>query len=161
MSRLPAGWCLLLVSAISAGAEEIGSEQLKELEAANAAYVMAFNGGDADKLALMYATDAEYVANFGVQGIIINGRNDLKQAFADFFEASPGVQLKFTEVNAKTGLFGRPMMYGRWQATNVPDGFPTEGKFIRFFQKHDGAWRVVVDISLFPIITPPSSDEMS
>src|SRR5687768_12860711 len=66
-------------------------DALAVAEKLNAAYIAAFNKGDARELAAMYAENAEYVDGSGER---INGRAAVEQGLSEFLAANKGSQLE-------------------------------------------------------------------
>jgi uncharacterized protein (TIGR02246 family) len=105
----------------------------KTAKAAADAYVAAFNKGDVQQLAAMYAEDAQYSSDEGTARI---GRAEVEKGLARFLAKNKGIKL---ELQIESARFLTPDVL-------VEKGFSTIGdettRYVCNYVKKDGAWLI-------------------
>ena len=119
------------------GQEAKPSDAEKAAQERNAAYVAAFNKGDAKALAAMYAEDAQYTSE---DGEAVIGRAAVAEGLAKFFTQNKGAKL---DVRIESARFLTPEVL-------IEKGLSTIGeettRYVCNYVKKDGAW-LISDLS--------------
>jgi uncharacterized protein (TIGR02246 family) len=112
----------------------------KDIEAAEARWQEAFNGGDASGVAVTYTDNARLLAP-GMD--IIQGRAAIEEFCKGFI--ATGAQLKFDLIDVReTGDIA--IAVGKYHMT-IPGAPDDDGKYIEVWQRQsDGNWQIVDDI---------------
>jgi uncharacterized protein (TIGR02246 family) len=121
-----------------AGDAKSGDE--KALLDAVYSYQEAFNKNDAKAVAEFFAENAELVDH---QGNAVQGRDAIRQAFAKFFEKSPGVQVAVA-IDWGRWLGGDSIIQHGAVRVTPKDGEPTYSTYSAVYVKRDGQWRVAM-----------------
>jgi uncharacterized protein (TIGR02246 family) len=97
----------------------------------------AFNGGDAEKVAGLWTTDAEYVDEDGQRYV---GRDLIKKEYSEFFAANP--QAKITSVTDSVRLINDSTAVedGRAMIQPPPAGAPGSSRYTAIYVLQDGKW---------------------
>lgn len=120
------------------------TEAEKTAKAQADAYVAAFDKGDAQGLAAMYAEDAQYTSD---EGNTIVGRADVQKGLSQYFAKNKGAKL---DVQIESARFLTPDVL-------VEKGFSTVGeettRYVCNYVKKDGAWLIseLVETKLPPV----------
>jgi uncharacterized protein (TIGR02246 family) len=110
----------------------------KAIREIQAAYVKAFNAGDAKALAKFWTTDGEFVNH---EGKTVRGRAALEKDFADFFAEAKGTTLK---VSTDTLRFVSPGVALESGTTHLrhPDGSTDVSAYNIVHTRRDGKWQL-------------------
>ena len=97
----------------------------------------AFNAGDAEKVAGLWTTDAEYVDEDGQRYV---GRDLIKKEYSEFFAANP--QAKITSVTDSVRLINDSTAVedGRAMIQPPPAGAPGSSRYTAIYVLQDGKW---------------------
>jgi len=97
----------------------------------------AFNTGDAEKVAGLWTTDAEYVDEDGQR---YAGRDVIKKEYAEFFAANP--QAKISSVTDSVRLINdsTALEDGRAMIQPPPAGAPGSSRYTAIYVMQDGKW---------------------
>lgn len=109
----------------------------KAIRDADAAFVRAYNAGDAKAIAELLADDAEAVDD---DGDTIRGRKAIADAFAAIFADSPGAKIEVTTDSLRFLGADVALETGRTKVTPADAGSPDLGRFTILFVKHEGRW---------------------
>lgn len=115
---------------------DLGSE-LAALQAANKAFVKAFNHRDANAIAAMWDEDGDYIDETGTR---YTGRDAIHSEFEHYFHTSYGRKIK---LHADSVRFLRPdivLIDGTSEVDPAPAGKPVVGRFSAIRIKKDGQW---------------------
>ncbi|MGK7651967.1 YybH family protein [Roseovarius sp. B08] len=126
-----------LTAALSqpAGAEDM-SAKIEEL---SAAWDRAFNQGDADAVAAMYAEDARVVTG---DGTVKDGREEIEALFQSFIDSGFGQHS--IAVSQVQGTDAMVYMTGDWSGVGG-DGKDYGGKVVTIHKRQgDGSWATVL-----------------
>jgi uncharacterized protein (TIGR02246 family) len=134
---------LAVSAAIATGAAQafvVSEEMQQELVDALAVWTEAFNKHDAEALAREYAEDANVLF---VTGELLEGRQAVKEAFAEYFAANKSLQTKISDVKH---TFLTPEIViedGAWEDTGLSgDDATSGGYYTSVLVKSDGKWLV-------------------
>jgi uncharacterized protein (TIGR02246 family) len=134
---------LAVSAAIATGAAQafvVSEEMQQELVDALAVWTEAFNKHDAEALAREYAEDANVLF---VTGELLEGRQAVKEAFAEYFAANKSLQTKISDVKH---TFLTPEIViedGAWKDTGLSgDDATSGGYYTSVLVKSDGKWLV-------------------
>lgn len=111
--------------------------ELAALQAANKAFVKAFNHRDADAIAAMWDEDGDYIDETGTR---YAGRDAIHSEFEHYFHTSYGRKIK---LHADSVRFLRPdivLIDGTSEVDPAPAGKPVVGRFSAIRIKKDGQW---------------------
>jgi uncharacterized protein (TIGR02246 family) len=128
------------------------AEDEKAIQKNQAAYVKAFNAGDAKGTAAFWAADGEFV---DADGKSFKGRNAIAKEFASFFAESKGLKL---EVSTDSLRFVSPdvaLESGTTRVTRASDGDSNVTSYQIVHTKRDGQWQLA---SVRESNRPPSSN---
>lgn len=115
------------------------------------AYMKAFNGGDADALAALFAADAAY--SVGDAEAIV-GREAIKERSAAFFEEAPERELKIVVQSARF-LTPDVLVEKGISMLAVGDGYPEATRYSATHVKKDGKWQIA-DVE--ETVLPPADE---
>lgn len=143
--------CVLVLSLASCArpgppSEAMDLPQVRQaLEAANAKFVEAFNGGDAAAVVALYADDATLLPP---NSELIRGRQGLQDFWSAAMKAGfKDVALTTVEVG---GSGDTAYEIGQYSLTVQPEGQtpkPDSGKYLVVWKRQtDGSWKLQVDI---------------
>jgi uncharacterized protein (TIGR02246 family) len=113
------------------------TEDETALRKIQAAYVKAFNTGDAKALAAFWAPDGEFV---DAEGKSYRGRSAIEKEFTDFFAKEKGMAL---EITSDTLRFVSPTVAlesGTARVTRLADGASNMAAYTIVHTKRDGLW---------------------
>ena len=136
------------------------ADLVKAANELDAAFVEAFNRGDADALAALYSTGTS-VVSFPPDAFALRGHESILEGNRKSFAASPGAQIELTEHNQ---IPGGDLVIG-WGTFKVtipgPDGKTTEylGRFTDVKAERGGKWVYLIDHASFPLPPPPAPEE--
>jgi uncharacterized protein (TIGR02246 family) len=114
----------------------LASAQERELRAFNASFVEAYNRGDIEALASMYAEDAEV---FESDGARYRGREIIEQSYAELFKAEPGGRLELSPRELRLLSPEVAMEEGR-SVVSPAVGPPSSRLYTSLFVRRDGRW---------------------
>ncbi|WP_171060607.1 SgcJ/EcaC family oxidoreductase [Poseidonocella sp. HB161398] len=116
-----------------------GDDMPADVEALSAAWDAAFNQGDADAVAAMYAEDARVVAG---DGTVRDGRAEIRALFQGFMDSGFGQHA--IAVSQVKGTDDLVFMTGDWSGVGG-DGNAYGGKIVTIHQRQaDGSWATVL-----------------
>lgn len=102
---------------------------------------VAFNRGDADAIAALYATDGELIMP-GTEPV--RGRDAIRAAVVDMIHS--GVKLEIgSEQNVGTSEVA--YVYGPYRVADAAGHVVERGRYVETWRKHDGRWQIAVDIN--------------
>ncbi len=127
----------------------------KALRQFQAAYVKAFNAGDARALAAFWAPDGEFV---DAEGKSFRGRKIIEKEFATFFTQEKGVKL---EVNTDTLRFISPAVALEAGSTRLTraDGSSNSAAYNIVHTKRDGKW-LMASVREAPYVSASNYDRL-
>lgn len=125
-----------LASALGAEANRQAAEEAT-IRNAVAAYVVAFNQGDAKALAALWSPEAVYTNPFSRAQVV--GRAEIEKQFAAIFAGVPGIKL---EAKTEAVRFVSPNVAVEQGTAKVirPDQTPEESTYTAVYVKRDGQW---------------------
>ena len=100
----------------------------------------AFNRGDADALARLYAQDAVLMAP-GAEPV--EGRDGIRRALTEFIEAGLQLQLEIKDVMSQGYL---AVVTGKFVMTSAEGDHVDHGPYVEVWWNKDGAWHMHKDI---------------
>jgi uncharacterized protein (TIGR02246 family) len=118
-----------------ASADQAADEAL--IRKAVEAYVAAFNGGDAKKLAGMWSPDAVYTNPVSREQVV--GQEAIEQQFASIFAASKNAKLAATTNSIQFISPGVAVENGTAKVMR-PEQEPEESEYTAVYVKRDGQW---------------------
>lgn len=139
MTRFPniAAGLTLALSLAAHGA--FAGDMTAKVEEMNAAWDEAFNAGDAEKVASLYAEDARVITG---DGQVVEGRDEIRKLFQGFIDSGFGEhEIKLGSVEGTDDLLYET---GDWSGMGG-DGKPYGGKLVVIYEKQDGGdWQTVL-----------------
>lgn len=135
MARLLFGLTLVILCAVSASAEE-DKAQLRE---ASKVWEQAFNAGDAEALAAVYATDAMLLPP---NAAFVDGRKAITEFWAGFVTTAKG-KLHIKEVSVQGDL---AYILGTFELFGDDGEMVGAGKYIEIWNREGGDWQLYRDI---------------
>jgi uncharacterized protein (TIGR02246 family) len=143
------GYVAVRTTGTAAGDERIGpapraSDPANEaeeqvIEKNRAAYVKAFNAGDAKALAAFWAPDGEFV---DADGKSFKGRDAIAKEFAAFFAQAKGVTLEIHSDSLRFVSPGVAVETGTAHVTRPADDATTATAYSIVHAKRDGRWEL-------------------
>jgi uncharacterized protein (TIGR02246 family) len=133
---IDAGLAAVLAGQASAGASE-GSQDERAIRATSAAFVKAFNAGDARAIAELLTEDVESTDE---DGSVVQGKWAVADLFAQAFTASPGGKM---EIRIDSIRFLTPEVAkeeGRSTITPAGGGPPDVDRYSVLYVKKNGKW---------------------
>jgi uncharacterized protein (TIGR02246 family) len=133
---------LAVTAAIATGAAkayDASDDQRQELIDALAVWTEAFNKHDAEALAREYTEDANVLF---VTGEVLEGRQAVEEAFAEYFEANKRLQTKISDVSHTFLTSEIVIEDGAWEDTGLSGGSTSKGFYTSVLVKSDGKWLV-------------------
>jgi uncharacterized protein (TIGR02246 family) len=113
------------------------SPEVAAIRAGSAAFVEAFNRGDAKALAALWTQDGEYIDETGHK---YEGREEIEKGYAEFFAAHPKATLRLVEDSVRLLSPDAAIEDGE-AVLEPPDGSdPTASKYSVVHVKQDGRW---------------------
>jgi uncharacterized protein (TIGR02246 family) len=109
----------------------------KGLQGRRAAFIAAFNQGDARAVAAFWAPDATYVDQDGRE---FKGRDAIEQLYAKAFAASKGAKLAIHPTSSKLLTPDVALNDGVTEVTPAGGGLSTATRFSAVLVKKDGEW---------------------
>ena len=134
------------------------ADLVKAANALDAAFVEAFNRGDAEALAALYSAGTS-VVSFPPDAFALRGHEAILEGNRKSFAASPGAKIELTEHNQ---IPGGDLVVG-WGTFKVtipgPDGKTAEfeGRFTDVKAERGGKWVYLVDHASFPLPPPATA----
>lgn len=104
---------------------------------AAAEFDQAFNTGNADKVADLWAADAEYVDEDGQRYV---GRDKIKKEYAEFFAANPQAKINSVTDSVRVINDSTAVEDGRAMIQPPPAGAPASSRYTAIYIQHDGKW---------------------
>jgi len=102
----------------------------------DAAFIKAFNAGDAKAIAATFTEDAEVIDEDNVK---IEGRRAIEERFVAYFAAVPGAKLTLETESLKFLTTDSALVRGR-SKVSMTDGESETAKYTVIFVKRNGAW---------------------
>ena len=131
--------CMVTLWPILGHAQSAGEGKAEQAVRTSAAqFVEAFNQGDADAIAALWADDAEYLAPDGNHYV---GREAIRELYAQIFTDTPGLQLQVDDLVVRVGAAG--VAFEEGTATVLEEGTPIDTT--RYTARHiqeDGGWKL-------------------
>jgi uncharacterized protein (TIGR02246 family) len=146
------GTVLLIASAARAADARDNPAEEKALKDRAAAFIQAFNKGDAAALAEFWSPDGDYIDE---QGHHYQGRKAIEESFQKLFAAAKGAELR---VHRGSLRFVRPDLAigdGLYEVVPPDGGPPTSTRYTAVNVKEDGRWFIESVREAVP--TPPSN----
>src|SRR5207248_1677885 len=109
----------------------------KAIQATQAAYVKAFNAGDAKALAAFWAPDGEFT---DAEGRSFRGRAAIEKEFAAFFADAKGAALEVTTDSLRFVAPGVALENGTTRLTRSSDGAASVSAYNIVHTKRGGQW---------------------
>ena len=130
---------LLVATATSHGAEDTTNETARiEVESASAAWIAAFNRGDAEACAAAYSEDAVMEARPLAD---LRGREAILKFWQQVLADNPGT-LHYDDPRVHVLDANTAVLSSRWSMSRLGSGVIT---LERWERQDDGAWRLVED----------------
>jgi uncharacterized protein (TIGR02246 family) len=114
-----------------------GRPEDKDVKGRRAAFIAAFNKGDAKAVAAFYAPDATYVDEEGRE---YNGRAAVEQLYEKTFAAHKGAKLAIHPTASKMLSPDVALNDGVTEVTPAGGGLPTATRFSAVLVKKEGEW---------------------
>lgn len=132
------------------------AEEEKAVREVGAAYLKAFNAGDAKALAALWTPDGDYMDETGRS---FRGRAAIEKDFTEFFKANPG--LKLTILSDTVRFLSREvaMENGTAQARSTASGPGAMARFSIVHVKRDGKWQMA-SVREAPHLSPSNYDQL-
>ncbi len=131
--------CYITAAPILYGQSKAPSQDEQQIRNITQQYGNAFNQGDAEALAALWAPDGEYIDQTAT---LINGRDEIQHAFTTFFKNNKG--LKLTIKTDKIGMVNNELAF-EMGSTNVtgPEGKSRTTQFSANFVKRNDKWMLL------------------
>jgi uncharacterized protein (TIGR02246 family) len=130
-----------VTTALAFGAPATADDKAGVLASLASAWDAAFNSGDADKVASMYAENGRVITG---SGDVMVGPDEIKKLFQGFMDSGFGahkIGVTTSEINGDTGY-----LTGTWSGVGG-DGNDYGGHLANVYEKQsDGSWKAVVHI---------------
>ncbi len=97
----------------------------------------AFNSGNADKVAGLWAVDAEYIDEDGQRYV---GRDVIKKEYANFFSANPHAKISSVTDSVRMIDDTTAVEDGRAMIQPPPAGTPGSSRYTALYVLHEGNW---------------------
>ncbi len=123
--------------ATPASGKETGDPELKMIRAGADAFVRAFNAGDAQAIADLWTEDCEYIDESGKS---FNGREAIKQGYADFFAGNAGAKIRVVIDSLRLLGDQTAIEEGRTIVESTSSGSAEISKYTTIHVKVDGKW---------------------
>ena len=166
MKRSPTAWLLVFALALSAACAEPAPPAPDEnalIAAASALdeqFLAAFNSGDVDAMAALYASGLDTVS-FMPDVMVMRGFHSIRTCFGEFVAMGAGATLEVTESHHMV-VGDAVASWGLWTMTmNGPDGSPMtmSERFTDLKAERDGRWVYLIDHASVPLPPPPAASE--
>ena len=108
-----------------------------EIGELNEAYVTAFNGQDAKKVAACFSPNADYTL---LTGDTVRGRDMLAKAHASFFKNNPQAKVKGKQEAIRLVRPSVALAEGTWEVTGGPSEYPSSGTWYTVVAKKGKRW---------------------
>jgi uncharacterized protein (TIGR02246 family) len=139
---------LLATAGLGAGEPKADPADVKALHELHQAYVAAFNKGDAEAVAALYAPDGD---NVRPAGQMTKGRAEIEKGYANFFAQNkrsakldaPFASLRF--ITRDVAIADRPAAL-----TPAPEGGPRKVHVTVVYVKRDGKWLIASNRVMVP-----------
>jgi uncharacterized protein (TIGR02246 family) len=128
--------CLLPLAAKSDEGQTSTAHDEQAIRQTVIAYADAFNKGDLDALAAVWAPDAEYISE---QGTITKGRAAIANLFKQYMGGLKGARMAFKVASIRP-LTAYVVMQDGVSTLTRADGSTDEGPFAAVWFKKDGKW---------------------
>ena len=112
-------------------------EDLEEIRATAKKFVTAFNAGDAEGIAALWAENADYRDD---TGLYFHGRDEIKQAYADVFAVTPGQKLDILVESVRLITPDLAVEDGVANVSPPPPGPPGAGRYAATHVRLGGKW---------------------
>jgi uncharacterized protein (TIGR02246 family) len=123
---------------LPAGAQERQAEENEQpAKGRRAAFIAAFNKGDAQAVAAFWTPDATYVDQVGRE---YKGRTAIEQLYEKVFAARKGAKLTIHVTSTKQVSPDVVLEDGVTEVAPAEGGLPTTARFAAVLVKKDGAW---------------------
>jgi len=142
--------CVLAFAELVGAAEPIKEPAVKEIAPAKAQssaeravrkaaadFDQAFNTGNADKVADLWAADAEYIDEDGQR---YAGRDQIKKEYAEFFAANPQAKISSVTDSVRVINDSTAVEDGRAMIQPPPAGAPGSSRYTAIYVQQDGKW---------------------
>jgi uncharacterized protein (TIGR02246 family) len=157
---------VLATAGAAAGQERIGTgpaatdpanaAEEKAIDKVRAAYVKAFNAGDARALTAFWTPDGEFV---DAEGHSFRGRNAIEKEFAAFLGESKGVTLEISPDSVRFVSPGVALESGTSRVTRSSDGATNTAGYNIVHVKKDGQWQMA-SVRELPYTAPSNYDHL-
>jgi uncharacterized protein (TIGR02246 family) len=121
----------------AAQAQNPQSADEKAVRASAAEFVVAFNKGDAKRIASLWTTDCEYVDE---TGRIVRGRDAIEKEYAAFFAAKPGLKIEPSISSVKIIGGNSAIEDGTAIVKAADGGLVSRGSYSATHLKQDDKW---------------------
>ena len=121
------------------GGARADESDLAEIRETAKQFVAAFNAGDADAIAALWAENADYRDETGLS---FHGRDAIRQAYADAFAATPGQKIEVLVESVRLITPDLAVEDGVAEVSPLPPGPPAEGRYTATHVRTDGKWRL-------------------
>ncbi|MCA9434648.1 MAG: nuclear transport factor 2 family protein [Candidatus Omnitrophica bacterium] len=150
---LPLSLVLILGNAQGQPLEEFDPEAIAGIRLSSERYVEAFNQYDAKSIANLWVEDATYITSTGIE---LQGRAQIEEAFAKFFENNPGVSIGTVDSEILS-------VSGEWAAgsgivaVTFEDGTVDESEYLVYWRKVGDEWLIQAEGETDPEDSPSPS----
>jgi uncharacterized protein (TIGR02246 family) len=131
------GVALLITSSAWAADEKSPSEGEKALHDRAAAFLAAFNKGDAHALAEFWTPDGDYMDELGHH---YKGRKAIEESFQKLFAAGKGAELRVHRGSYRLVRPDLAIVDGLFEVVPPDGGPPTSTRYTAVHVKQDGQW---------------------
>lgn len=147
--------CFLTAVPVLHGQPKDRSQDEQTIRNITVAYANAFNQADANALAALWAPDGEYIDQTAT---LINGRDEIQHAFANFFENNKGQKLNI-KID-KLGFANDDLAFEMGSSVvTSPDGKSRTTQFSANYAKRNGQW-MLLSVHELPEKAPSNYDKL-
>ncbi len=136
-----------------AAAPQKQSADEKAIRQSAAAFVKAFNAGDAQAIAALWTTDGEYVDPWGQRS---EGREAIGKQYAEFFGARPDTKMKINVEAVRLLSDGAAIEEGTATLTTGQEATPSRAHYVAIHVKNEDGWRMA---SVRDVAMPPAASD--
>lgn len=137
LAAILAGGGLVALRTIPAGADEPKAEEKAVDKDRRAAFIAAYDKGDAKAVAAFWAADATYVDQDGRE---TKGRAAIEKMYEKVFADNKGAKLAIHVTSLKQLTPDVVLQDGVTEVTPAGGGFPTAARYSAVLVKKDGEW---------------------
>ncbi len=157
MKRTASIWFLIaaLFSTASVSGQQAAapSPEQNAIQETARAFVQAFDAGQAEAVAALWAEDGEYISGQRT----VKGRPAIQRLYEEFFKAHPGSKMEIKIDSIRILVPTVAIEQGTASVFNSPNGPPSASAYTAVHVKQNGKWRMA---SVRDSELPPSKSEV-